>query len=382
MSPGYASVHSPNKMDSQTLFELALGDLQKGYTTRAATRLRQASTNGHEGAQLELGKFLLRFGPRHPGVEEGISWIARSAASGFPAARHAMSALNYLQGNYHEALVELNLAAESGWIPSMIALSLFWAEHGNLHNAAGWLQKASSHSKTALCLSRLLKEKSSYTQPLDKWMPYKERSTDRTDWDARLFIRTIDHFSSRLEQAWLRLHAEPQLERARVFNPVTGRSESDPIRDNRAMHFGLPPLEPVVVRLVHRIASVLDTGALSAEPLAILNYSQDERYLSHYDGLGSAAIQRDPLGHSGNRAYTALIYLNSPLSGGGTAFPKLGVEIRPTPGRLLVFANLKASTGELDPLSLHTGSPVHQGVKWLASIWFRENDIFRVSSKQ
>lgn len=367
-------------MDSKTLFELALVDLQKGFTTRASTRLRQASISGHRDAQLELGKLLLRFGPRHPGFDEGLSWIARSADSELAPAHHAMSALEIIQGNFEKALVHLNLAADNEWAPSMIALAVFWAERGDTHNAAAWLKKAAGRSKIGLCLSRLLKEQPASAPPLEQWMRHQQRPSDWTVWDDRLPVRTMDQFCPTLEQAWLRLHAAKNLEKARVFNPITGRSEADPIRNNRAMHFGLPPLEPVVARLVSRISSALDAEAVTAEPLAILHYSQGERYLPHCDGLGNAALQRDPLSHAGNRLYTALVYLNSPLAGGATSFPKLDVEIPPTPGRLLVFDNLSQSRDGLNSLSLHTGTPVLQGVKWLASLWLRERNIFDASA--
>ena len=57
--------------------------------------------------------------------------------------------------------------------------------------------------------------------------------------------------------------------------------------------------------------------------------------------------------------------------GGWTAFPRLGVAIKPTKGSAVFWYNLKHS-GASDMSMLHGGYPVVIGSKWVANKWIRE----------
>ncbi|MGS0759486.1 2OG-Fe(II) oxygenase, partial [Roseateles sp. GG27B] len=58
-------------------------------------------------------------------------------------------------------------------------------------------------------------------------------------------------------------------------------------------------------------------------------------------------------------------------AGGGTRFPSLGFEVRPTQGAALYFASVDAQ-GLEDATTLHAGVPVIEGVKYIATKWLRE----------
>ena len=68
-----------------------------------------------------------------------------------------------------------------------------------------------------------------------------------------------------------------------------------------------------------------------------------------------------------------MVFLDAPLSGGATRFVELGMEIRPKPGRLLVWNNM-APDGAPNPNTFHEGSDVVMGRKHIITKWFREND--------
>jgi len=65
-----------------------------------------------------------------------------------------------------------------------------------------------------------------------------------------------------------------------------------------------------------------------------------------------------------------LLYLNDDYSGGSTCFPGLQLNIKGRGGDLLHFHNLRAD-GLGDRSSLHAGTPVVAGEKWLLSQWIR-----------
>lgn len=81
---------------------------------------------------------------------------------------------------------------------------------------------------------------------------------------------------------------------------------------------------------------------------------------------------RNQVDYGGQRINTTILYLNTVTSGGETFFPSLNITITPSEGKLLLFENCKKGTNEPHPMSLHEGSMVHEGEKWIATLWFRE----------
>ena len=73
----------------------------------------------------------------------------------------------------------------------------------------------------------------------------------------------------------------------------------------------------------------------------------------------------------GQRAVTALVYLNDGYEGGETDFPELGWKYRGRKGDALLFWNLTPQ-GEPEPRTLHAGLPPTSGEKWLYSKWIRQ----------
>ena len=103
------------------------------------------------------------------------------------------------------------------------------------------------------------------------------------------------------------------------------------------------------------------------EFLSVLQYRQEEEYRPHFDWLGAGG----DLDLHGQRSRTALVYLNDDYTGGETKFMTPDLSVVGQPGDLLTFANVD-KRGAQDMNSRHAGAPVTQGVKWLASKWYRE----------
>ncbi len=76
-------------------------------------------------------------------------------------------------------------------------------------------------------------------------------------------------------------------------------------------------------------------------------------------------------GDRGDRTATLLFYLGETEAGGATAFPRLGLAVRPRRGDALFWYNLHRS-GRGDPYTLHAACPVLLGSKLIANQWFRE----------
>ena len=72
------------------------------------------------------------------------------------------------------------------------------------------------------------------------------------------------------------------------------------------------------------------------------------------------------------RVYTGLLYLNTPLAGGATRFPELGLDVHPKSGRLLLFASLSDDDlTKMEPRTVHEALPVTWGAKLIANVWVR-----------
>jgi len=151
------------------------------------------------------------------------------------------------------------------------------------------------------------------------------------------------------------------LEPARIIDPATGRWVPHPIRtsDNAAIS---PARENLVIRAINlRIAAASGTDVEQGEPLTLLRYRPGQEYRPHLDTIAGAANQR---------IRTVLIYLNGGFRGGETSFPLLGLNVTPRGGDALMFDTL-LSDGSPDSRTQHAGTPVIEGVKWLATRWIR-----------
>lgn len=130
---------------------------------------------------------------------------------------------------------------------------------------------------------------------------------------------------------------------------------------------------PVVRKAMERISDMVGIPLSNAESLQVIHYDEGQEYRPHFDAYdlnterGVRCTQK-----GGQRLVTALLYLNTPDSGGGTAFPELGLEVPAIGGRMVLFHNTRPLTTYVHPLSKHGGLPVVTGEKWACNLWFRE----------
>ena len=156
------------------------------------------------------------------------------------------------------------------------------------------------------------------------------------------------------------------LQTAKVVDETTGQSVE---HADRVSEMAWPNRNdyPILQNISRGIAQLTNIPAENQEPLQILHYRPGGEYKPHFDAFpaGGEALKQ------GNRMATLILYLNTVPQGGGTAFPKLGVEAAAVAGCGAFFLNLDKDK-KPHPLSLHAGLPVLSGEKWIVTCWMRE----------
>jgi prolyl 4-hydroxylase len=121
-----------------------------------------------------------------------------------------------------------------------------------------------------------------------------------------------------------------------------------------------------------KIAELLGLPLANSEPLQGQRYAPGQEFKPHTDTF-------EPGGYdfylhtaaSGQRTWTAMVYLNEPEDGGATRFKTINKTIQPETGKLLAWNNLLPD-GRPNPATLHQGMKVRRGTKYVLTKWFRE----------
>ena len=128
----------------------------------------------------------------------------------------------------------------------------------------------------------------------------------------------------------------------------------------------------IVARVEARLAALARWPVECGEGLQVVRYDPGEEYRPHCDWIDPGVEGlREHLDPGGQRLGTFLLYLSDVASGGDTAFPTIGLRIKPRKGAAVFFQNTDAHYAP-DRSSLHAGCPVIQGVKWVANKWLRQ----------
>ncbi|MFK0087539.1 2OG-Fe(II) oxygenase [Pseudomonas sp. NPDC090755] len=163
--------------------------------------------------------------------------------------------------------------------------------------------------------------------------------------------------------------ARSRLQRSQVLDGDTGENILDAMRSSDGMFFERGENE-LIARLEQRIALLLRWPLVSGEGLQVLRYAPGAEYAPHYDYFDPQHEgNRQALSQGGQRVATLLMYLQAPERGGATVFPDIGLELMPRCGSAVFFSYDEAHPSTR---TLHGGSPVLAGEKWVATKWLRE----------
>ncbi len=162
-----------------------------------------------------------------------------------------------------------------------------------------------------------------------------------------------------------------KLARSSVVNNETGSYDVHPHRTSTGTYFNRGEND-LIRRLEQRIAELIQYPVENGEPIQILHYEPGGEYKPHYDYFDPKHPGNEQvLTQGGQRIATLIMYLNDVEAGGSTVFPEVGIDVLPRRGNAVYFAYCSDS-GTLDPRSLHGGSPVGAGEKWIATKWLRQ----------
>lgn len=165
--------------------------------------------------------------------------------------------------------------------------------------------------------------------------------------------------------------AQDKFQDARVVDPESGAFVKH--KDRTSINAAFTRGETDLIRTIEaRIAELVQWPVENGEGLQVLWYAIGGEYKNHFDYFDAKHPgERKNLERGGQRVGTFLMYLSDVDAGGATRFPRMNFEVRPKKGMALYFGDMLAS-GEGDKLSLHAGTPVIAGTKYLATKWLRE----------
>ena len=163
--------------------------------------------------------------------------------------------------------------------------------------------------------------------------------------------------------------ARPRLARSLTVDTDTGGEEVNADRTSNGMFFRRAENE-LVRRIEARIARLVNWPEENGEGLQILHYRPGTEYKPHYDYFDPAQPGTPTiLKRGGQRVGTLVMYLAEPEKGGGTVFPDVHLEVAPKRGNAVFFNYERPHPSTR---TLHGGSPVLAGEKWIATKWLRE----------
>mgnify|MGYP003595291325 FL=1 len=166
--------------------------------------------------------------------------------------------------------------------------------------------------------------------------------------------------------------ARPRMARSLTVATQTGGSEVNPDRTSQGMFFQRGERE-LVARIEARIARLIRWPVENGEGIQVLHYLPGTEYKPHYDYFdpkepGTSTIVK----RGGQRVGTVVMYLSEPEKGGGTSFPDVFFEVAPKRGNAVFFSYERPHPSTK---TLHGGSPVIEGEKWIATKWLREREF-------
>lgn len=122
-----------------------------------------------------------------------------------------------------------------------------------------------------------------------------------------------------------------------------------------------------VVKKISELSSKITQKPLNhMEHLQFLKYNKGGYFKEHYDP--EVNYKSD----TNDRIYTIIIYLNDGFEGGETYFKNIDVLIKPKKGKAVIFKSLD-NNGNILTKSLHQGSEVKSGTKYMCNKWIHKS---------
>jgi len=131
------------------------------------------------------------------------------------------------------------------------------------------------------------------------------------------------------------------------------------------------PHDLFVKRIQRRLDDFLGLEQEFGETIQGQRYQPGQEFKPHNDWFPpESRYWKMEAKRGGQRCYTAMVYLNDVEEGGSTDFTHLGISIQPRMGTLLIWNNADEE-GAPNEWTLHAGTPVVRGVKYVITKWYR-----------
>ncbi|BDW82089.1 2OG-Fe(II) oxygenase [Erythrobacter sp. Dej080120_24] len=133
----------------------------------------------------------------------------------------------------------------------------------------------------------------------------------------------------------------------------------------------LDPHDSFVKGISRRIDDLLGLPSAIGEAIQGQRYLPGQQFKPHNDWFyTSERYWQDESKRGGQRSWTTMAFLNDVEEGGETHFTHIGIKIEPKPGVLLIWNNaLPDGTPNED--TMHAGTPVIKGAKYVITKWYR-----------
>jgi prolyl 4-hydroxylase len=129
--------------------------------------------------------------------------------------------------------------------------------------------------------------------------------------------------------------------------------------------------DPFVREIEQRICDFVGLPGAWGETIQGQRYAVGQQFREHHDAFWTLAdYWPDEARRGGQRAATAMVYLNDVEAGGETEFPQLSASVPPQQGVILAWNNVMPD-GTPNQATLHAGRPVQAGCKYIITKWFR-----------
>ncbi len=133
----------------------------------------------------------------------------------------------------------------------------------------------------------------------------------------------------------------------------------------------LNPHDNFVRSVARRIDHLLGVNSITGEAIQGQRYYEGQQFKPHNDWFYvDQPYWKDERKRGGQRSWTAMAFLNVVEEGGETHFTNVGIKIEPKPGVLLVWNNALPD-GTPNDDTLHAGTPVIKGSKYVITRWYR-----------
>lgn len=148
-------------------------------------------------------------------------------------------------------------------------------------------------------------------------------------------------------------------------------TERDGFRTSSTHYFDAG--DPATRELEKRIDAATGIPHKHAEVTQGQRYEAGQQFKHHYDYFfASEPYWQQERRRGGQRTWTAMLFLNDVEEGGETDWPELGLSVKPVAGALLAWNNM-ARDGKPNRNTLHAGTPVVKGVKYVITQWYRQD---------